>query len=102
MRERGPVGLIVEGRGTVKGTVSVEGKPLQAGTITFDPSNINRKDVSARTVDVTGGNYSVTTLTGENLVSVHSPEVDRDPILSTNQRVVDVQAGESTVAIELP
>src|SRR5262245_43804881 len=33
---------------TVKGTVTIQGKPATKGTVEFDPANYQRKDVQAR------------------------------------------------------
>jgi hypothetical protein len=87
---------------TVHGTVTVRGQAPTKGTITFDPSNINRKDASPRTADISkNGTYEVKTLVGENSVTVRSPEIDKDTKLSANQKTIDVQPGDNTVAIEI-
>lgn len=88
---------------TVRGTVTVHGKAPTKGEVVFDPSNVNRKGVTARTAQInSGGTYEVKTLVGENSVTVRSPEVDKDQTLSTNQKMVDVKPGENSVPIELP
>src|SRR5262245_11301680 len=77
----------------VRGTVNVNGTPLDAGEITFDPSNIKRKDATARTAKVEKGAYTIKTLVGTNGVTVHSPAIDKDDALSTNYKSVEVKAG---------
>src|SRR4051794_27115270 len=77
---------------TVKGVVRIHGKPAAGGTITFDPSNIRRKDALPRAVAIgKDGTYSVTTLIGENSVSVDSPETGRDPKLTQNMQTFVVE-----------
>ena len=86
---------------TVKGTVTVKGKPLTKGEIIFDPSNINRP-VAPRTAPLgPDGSYTIKTLTGENSVTVRGPTINNDPNLGLNQTTVDVKSGENQVPIEL-
>jgi hypothetical protein len=86
---------------TVQGTVTVKGKPLTRGKITFDPANIKRK-VAPRSAPIgPNGAYTIKTLIGENSVTVQGPTIDRDPNLALNQRMVDVESGENQVPIEL-
>ena len=86
---------------TVKGTVTVKGKPLTKGEISFDPSNINRQ-VGPRTAPIgPDGSYTIKTLTGKNSVTVAGPTIARDPDLAMNQTTVDVKSGENRVPIEL-
>src|SRR5947209_1699427 len=57
--------------GTVTGTVTVRGKRATEGTVTFDPSNAQRKMVPARTAPIgKDGTYTITTLVGGNHVEV--------------------------------
>lgn len=85
----------------VKGTVTINGKLANKGTVQFDPSNYQRKDVPAHTAEIgTDGTYSITTLTGENQVSVASPALQgRDTSNMTN---FNAQAGENSFNIVLP
>lgn len=88
---------------TVKGTVTVRGKRLARGTVTFNPSNHLRKDAASRTADIAkDGTYSITTLVGGNVVSVQAPEVKKVPGLEYEELSYDVQAGENTFDIVLP
>ena len=85
------------------GTVKVNGKPATGGQVKFNPANINRKDAAVRTGEVKpDGAFEVTTLAGENTVTVSGPEVAADPKLAINQKVVDVKAGSGPVNIDLP
>ena len=65
----------------MKGTPSLPaGKPAGGGEITFDPANINRKDVTARTSKIgSDGSYTVTTLTGDNSVTVRASVIGATP-----------------------
>ncbi len=61
---------------TVKGTVTIGGKPATSGEVIFDPSNVNRKFAASRTAAIgADGSYTVTTLYGENKISVWAPEI---------------------------
>ena len=77
-----------EAEATVAGTVKVRGKPATKGTVTFDPSNIRRKNATARSAPIgKDGAYSITTLVGQNVVSVTTPETERDVKLEDNSEV---------------
>src|SRR3954447_16518196 len=55
---------------TVKGTVSIRGKPATGGQVSFDPSNVARKSETARKVPIgKDGSYEVKTLVGLNQVT---------------------------------
>ncbi len=53
------------------GTVRRQGKPLDGGTISFNPANVHRRMVPINTVEIKeDGTYTVETLVGSNEVSV--------------------------------
>jgi len=85
---------------TVKGTVTLNGKPATKGTVVFDPANYKRKDAAPRTAEIgADSSYTVTTLVGQNQVFVNSPQLknsDYPPI------EIDVKAGENSLDILLP
>jgi hypothetical protein len=82
---------------TVKGSVTIKGKPATGGQILFDPSNINRRDARPRTAAIgKDGSYTVTTLVGENLVSVEGKGVP------TNSTLVIVKSGGDDVPVHVP
>jgi hypothetical protein len=82
---------------TVSGTVTIKGKPATGGQILFDPSNINRRDARPRTAAIgKDGSYTVTTLVGENLVSVEGKGVP------TNSTLVIVKSGGDDVPVHVP
>jgi len=86
---------------TVKGKVSLKGKPLTSGKIQFDATNINRRDAPVGTFEIgKDGTYSGTTLIGENYVSVSGPAIGQGD-LSMNRKEVKLTAGENTVDIDL-
>ncbi|HWE39285.1 MAG TPA: hypothetical protein VG406_22235, partial [Isosphaeraceae bacterium] len=65
---------------TVSGTITLKGKPATQGKVTFNPANVNRKTVPSATVDIgKDGSYKVSTLTGENTVTVDTPELRKNP-----------------------
>lgn len=87
---------------TVKGTVTVLGKPATGGNLTFDPSNVKRQDVPIRTTEIReDGTYQITTLVGMNSVSVNVPRGPKNPQMS-GELGYDVQSGENMLDIPLP
>src|SRR6516164_2652145 len=63
---------------TVKGTVTIKGKPATKGTVEFDPANYQRKDVQARSAPINpDGTYTIKTLVGGNTVRVRGPEAEK-------------------------
>jgi hypothetical protein len=88
---------------TVKGTITVLGKPATQGKVTFDPSNINRPNASVRTVEVgKDGTYEVKTLVGPNSVSVNVPKPAKPAPGMSPELSVDVPAGGTTFDVALP
>ncbi len=88
---------------TVKGTVTLHGKPVTKGDVSFDPSNYQRKSETARRVPIgADGSYSVKTLVGANRVSFAIPAMARDPKLQDLSLTYEVKEGENTYDITLP
>lgn len=87
---------------TVSGKVTVRGEPAAGQTISFDPSNVQRKTELARSTE-TGddGSYTVTTLLGQNQVTF-SGSMFQDADLQYESISFDVQRGENTLDIDLP
>jgi len=86
----------------VTGTVKINGAPATGGKVTFDGANTARKDVAPKTADIDkDGKFEIETVTGENRVTVNTPETAKDTKLMMNQKMVDVKAGAS-VDIEVP
>jgi len=87
----------------VSGTVTVRGKPMTGGEISFDPSNYQRKDEKPRKATIgPDGTYSVSTLQGRNSARISGPMVKKDPQLAYGIHTIDVQPGDNTFNIELP
>lgn len=87
----------------VSGTVKIRGKAATKGKVTFDPSNIRRKDVAPSTAAIgKDGTYTITTLIGENSVFVETPETERDSRLGSNVQNLNVQVGDNTFDIQIP
>lgn len=83
---------------TVTGSVSVQGKRLSSGTISFDPANYERKDAVPRSAPIgKDGTFSLTTLIGENTVTIDSPEVQATREVASMTEMVDVQSGTNQV-----
>lgn len=86
----------------VKGKVTLKGKPLDRGTVTFDPTNINRRDAPVARLEIgKDGTFSGETLTGENSVSVTNPAIAKSVDLSANRQVFTLDSDENTVNIDL-
>ena len=87
----------------VTGKVTVRGKPMKGGEISFNPSNYKRQDTVARKVPIKNdGSYEITTLEGRNAVSFSGPAVTKEPQLAYGIITYDVKAGTNTFDIELP
>src|SRR5262245_14224012 len=55
----------------VMGKVLIKGEPAKSGTVHFDPSNYRRKSAAVRSAPINpDGTYEITTLIGENTVSI--------------------------------
>jgi len=88
---------------TVKGTVTIKGKPATEGSVTFDPSNINRKSESPRSAPIgKDGTYSVKTLVGLNQVTFSIPAIAKDAQLQDARLEYVAEPGEHTFDIVLP
>ncbi len=90
-----------EEKATIKGVVTFEGKPVKKGSITFDPSNINRRMVSANSAKIgEDGSYSVSTLVGRNIISFDLPGLGNKANYSRS--TYEAKSGENTFNAELP
>jgi hypothetical protein len=87
---------------TVKGTVKINGKTATKGTIYFDPSNYVRKDAKRASAPIgKDGSFELTTLAGENMVSVQSPEITKKSRLEYNRQSVVLKDGANNVDIDV-
>jgi hypothetical protein len=87
---------------TVKGTVTIFGKPATGGEVQFDPSNYRRKQAPMRSTKINkDGTYSIQTLVGENTIKVLGPEAEKAKSSYTSFDL-DVKSGEQTFPIVLP
>ncbi|QDV38778.1 hypothetical protein [Tautonia plasticadhaerens] len=86
----------------VSGKVTLNGKPA-TGTISFDPSNVERKNAAARSTPINeDGSYTITTLIGQNRVSFSGPEISKNPDILNAAYMHDLQAGENKLDFDLP
>lgn len=86
-----------ETKATVKGVVTIDGKPINSGQITFDPANAARPTAPSATAKIeSGGKYSLETLVGSNAVTVTSPQLQRG-----GGGQYDVQAGSNDYNLDL-
>jgi hypothetical protein len=89
--------------GQVKGRVTVGGKPLAKAEVRFNPSNLNRKDAPAVIVPIKAdGTYELTTLVGQNQISLAGPGVATIPRLSYYSKPLDVKPGSNEYDIAFP
>ena len=87
----------------VRGKVVIKGKPAADGFVVFDPANVKRRDATIRRAKIEkDGTYSVTTLIGENRVSVEGPEITKGGLEIAGRRTIDVAGGENIVDLEVP
>jgi len=87
---------------TVKGTVTIKGKPATKGNVVFDPSNYKRKDEQPRLSKIgPDGTYEIKTLVGPNTVKVDSPEAAKAAGLYETYNY-DVPSGTSTFDVVIP
>ena len=87
----------------VTGRVLSEGKPITKGQVIFDPANINRPRETVRMADIgRDGSYKVTTLIGENRVTVVIPGRPRKPGTPYVQEICKVNPWENTFDITVP
>ena len=91
-------------RATVKGKVTLKGKPLAKVEIRFNAANVNRKDAPTSSgVANDDGLYEVTTLVGENSISFGGPTAAKNARgLAYFNKSVDLKAGDNTVDIDIP
>ena len=88
---------------TVHGKVTINGKAPATGEVTFDPSNVRRRDAPVNVGPIgKDGTYSVRTLVGSNNVHVNSPEVSKDQKLMYVTIPLEVQSGDNPFDITLP
>lgn len=87
---------------TVKGTVTVNGKPATKGEVVFDPANYLRKDAATRKTEIGAeGTYTIKTLVGGNTVRVLGPDAEKVGS-SYSSWDLDVKPGGQEFNIELP
>jgi hypothetical protein len=87
----------------VTGKVTIRGKPMKGGEITFNPANVQRPDAKEHTGKINDdGTYEVTTLVGHNSVRVSGPAITKEPGLGYANTSIEVESSGSTLDIQLP
>ncbi|RUL88671.1 carboxypeptidase-like regulatory domain-containing protein [Tautonia sociabilis] len=87
----------------VSGRVTIDGKPAAGSTITFDPSNVERRDAQARSTQINDdGTYTISTLIGQNRVSFSGGEIGKYPEIINGASMHELQRGENTLNFDLP
>jgi hypothetical protein len=80
----------------VSGIVRVKGKPLEGGTILFNPSNSERI-VEHKTAPIgKDGTYTITTYTGGNVVTFDADSAGKGTGIGLLHEYVDVKPGVDT------
>ena len=88
-------------KATVSGTITAKGKPIKSGTVTFNPANANRKNVSPVMAKVgDGGKYQLETYVGTNAVQVTTRDAG-SAAGSGFSDSFDAKEGENTYDIEM-
>ncbi len=90
---------------TVKGKVSIRGKPVSNGLVSFRSSNINRPNAPIREAKIgKDGSFSIQAFIGENFVEVTCKELanPKNMPLMENEQPVKIRSGEQTLEIDLP
>lgn len=87
---------------TVHGHVTVKGKAVTKGTVSFNPANSARKSAPTVTADISSdGTYTVKTLIGGNTVTVRTPETAKNPKLSYYSKQVEVRSGDNEESFDV-
>ena len=88
---------------TVKGTVTIEGKPATGGEVIFDPANVRRRDAPSKRAKIEkDGSFEIKTLVGENAAIVEGAEVKAAGLVMRNRKHVEVKSGENSMTISIP
>lgn len=86
---------------TVKGNVTIKGKPVPGAEVVFDPTNVNRRNASSSRGKVNpDGTYTATALVGENIVTIQGAPISKAGLIM-NRKEVTLKSGENTVDIEV-
>lgn len=89
-------------RAKVRGKVTFKDRPLAGVDIQFNPSNVNRPSVATARASIDkDGHYEVTTLVGDNTVTLSGPALRKNTRLQYTARTVDVKEGENTFDLAL-
>jgi hypothetical protein len=88
----------------VKGKVTLKGKPLARAEIRFNSANVRRKTAPIATATIgDDGRYEVTTLVGENIITLDGGSAHRkNTRLQYTVKTLDVKEGENTFDLSLP
>ncbi|MFO0888936.1 MAG: hypothetical protein U0790_07280 [Isosphaeraceae bacterium] len=85
----------------VKGVVSIKGTPATGGEIRFNPSNSGRI-VPTRTAPIgPDGSYSITTYTGDNVVTFDGEVAARNKGVGLMREYAKVERGEQEINFDL-
>lgn len=87
----------------VKGKVTVDGKPLAGAEIRFNPANANRKSAPIASATIAAdGTYEVTTLVGQNIVTLAGKTIAKKRELMYFTRGCDVKEGDNSFDVTVP
>jgi hypothetical protein len=87
----------------VKGKVTLKGKPLARMEIRFNPANIHRRDAPTAAAKIgDDGSYEVSTLVGENTVTLAGRTPRKQAQLPYTVKTIEVKKGDNTLDFVLP
>lgn len=92
-------------KAVVKGTVSVQGKKITSGEVSFQAANINRPNAPGVNAKIEkDGTYTAEVLVGSNLVEVSGKELNKhkNRAVVDNEKSVKIKSGSQTLDIDLP
>lgn len=87
----------------VKGKVTYKGKAMAKVEVKFNPANVNRKSAPTATA-TTGedGTYEITTLVGENTITLGGPAVSKNAALGYFSKTTDLKGGDNPLDLDIP
>jgi hypothetical protein len=87
----------------VTGKITIRGKPMNGGEITFNPQNYRRPDAPTKSAKINAdGTYELSTLQGQNSVMITGPAITKEPALGYAALKFDIKSGDNPIDIELP
>lgn len=77
--------------GTISGTVTIDGKPLDKGSIQFSAAEGNAPPATGK---IENGSYSVRTNLGKKRVQISAPKFKQVPKMKGSQEMMEIPEGD--------